>query len=162
MTFHEETARRGSTFNSRRSKTNPRELLISMIEADPGADKDILFSRFLSAVREDDEYLDPVVRYFFINVYQQLDSAKRRAQKSPQQREAEAKQQDEAVQQIVTAATEIIILNQEMPNGKRLRNCTGRECAKFGGFYGRIAKKVGPTKRVGEVLDEKQVRALLR
>ena len=57
--------------------------------------------------------------------------------------------------------TQILLLNLEMPNGKRMRYCTGAEMNNFGMAYRRIAKKVGNTKMVGSVLNEKQVRELL-
>jgi hypothetical protein len=60
------------------------------------------------------------------------------------------------------AAEQILFLNLEMPNGKRMRYCTGADMAKFGAGYARIAKKVGSTKMVGSVLDEKAVRELMR
>jgi hypothetical protein len=48
------------------------------------------------------------------------------------------------------------------PNGKKLRACTGEECQHFGGWYQRIAEKIGPTQLVGDVLKEKDLRALYR
>lgn len=53
-------------------------------------------------------------------------------------------------------------LNQEMPNGKRMRYCTGREMATFGAGYQRIAKMVGPNAMVGSKLNEQQVRKAMR
>jgi hypothetical protein len=56
--------------------------------------------------------------------------------------------------------SQILLLNQEMPNGKRMRYCTGTEMAHFGRGYQRIAKKAG-VKMVGQVLDENEVRQLM-
>jgi hypothetical protein len=42
-----------------------------------------------------------------------------------------------------------------------MRYCTGSEMEKFGAGYRAISRKVGKTKRVGEVLDEKGVQALM-
>jgi hypothetical protein len=52
------------------------------------------------------------------------------------------------------------VLGLKMPNGKALRDCTGRECDHFGGWFKRLATKVGPDKRVGDVLTEADVRAI--
>jgi hypothetical protein len=47
-----------------------------------------------------------------------------------------------------------------LPNGKLLRNCTGSDCKRFGGWYQRLAAKVRPRKLVGNVLSEQDVRKL--
>lgn len=49
-----------------------------------------------------------------------------------------------------------------MPNGKALRDCTGEQCTKFGGFYARIGKKVGATQLVGRVLTADDVADIFR
>jgi hypothetical protein len=51
----------------------------------------------------------------------------------------------------------LILLDLLMPNGKALRDCTGTDCRKFGGWFSRIADRVG-SKKVGDVLSEKEVR----
>jgi hypothetical protein len=52
------------------------------------------------------------------------------------------------------------LLDLTMPNGKKLRDCTGADCAHFSGWQGRIAAKVKPTQKVGKVLNESAVRAI--
>jgi hypothetical protein len=61
------------------------------------------------------------------------------------------------------------LLDLLMPNGKPLRDCTGGECERYGKadeqrglWLQRVAAKVGPDKHVGEVLDERQLKALMR
>ena len=54
------------------------------------------------------------------------------------------------------------LLDLSMPNGKPLRDCTGSDCKKFGGWLGKIAAKVGARQKVGSVLSEAQVRKLNR
>jgi len=75
--------------------------------------------------------------------------------------EQRAQQKAQITEAAKEVANKILLLNQEMPNGKRMRYCTGAEMAKFGKGYKRIAKKVGSTKIVGSVLDESQVRDLM-
>jgi hypothetical protein len=68
----------------------------------------------------------------------------------------------EEVRTTVDAIKEqILLLNLEMPNGKRMRYCTGTEMGEFGKAYQRIAKKVG-NKLVGSVLNETEVRKLMQ
>lgn len=47
------------------------------------------------------------------------------------------------------------------PNGKKLRNCTGSQCATFGGWFIKVSKAVKPDQRVGDVLDEEKLKELL-
>ena len=48
-------------------------------------------------------------------------------------------------------------LNLVMPNGKLLGQCTGAECAQFGGFFAKISERVGATELVGEVLSSRDL-----
>lgn len=52
------------------------------------------------------------------------------------------------------------VLNLVVPNGKHLGDCTGAECMSFGGWFVRVAEKVGPKRLVRDVLSEKQLREL--
>lgn len=48
----------------------------------------------------------------------------------------------------------VILLDLIMPNGKALRDATGAECAKAGGFYAAVAKSIKPTQVVDRHLTE--------
>lgn len=48
----------------------------------------------------------------------------------------------------------VVLLDLPMPNGKLLREATGAECAKAGGFYAEIAKAIKPTQVVDRHLRE--------
>jgi hypothetical protein len=52
------------------------------------------------------------------------------------------------------------LLNWMMPNGKKLGDCTGRECRKAGGWLTRVAAKVPPRKLVRDVLSDAQLQKL--
>ena len=61
------------------------------------------------------------------------------------------------------------LLDLVMPNGKPLRDCTGKDCERFGKadeqrgrWLRRIATEVGPRRRVGVVLSERQLAELRR
>ena len=56
---------------------------------------------------------------------------------------------------------QIILLNQEMPNGKRARNCTLDYMHRLGGAYRKVGK-AGSQKLVGSVYDEAGYRDRLR
>lgn len=48
----------------------------------------------------------------------------------------------------------IILLDMVLPNGKALRDATGAECAKAGGFYAEVSKRIRPTQVVDRHLSE--------
>jgi hypothetical protein len=61
------------------------------------------------------------------------------------------------------------LLDLVLPNGKRLAECTGAECKRFGQqdrkrgvWLERVGDEVGPTKLVGDVLDERHLKSLMR
>lgn len=60
------------------------------------------------------------------------------------------------------------LLDLVMPNGKSLRDCTGAECERFGKadeqrgrWLQRVAMEVGADRRVGDVLGERKLKALM-
>lgn len=55
---------------------------------------------------------------------------------------------------IIKERIHVILMNLPMPNGKLLRDCTGAECVKFGGWFATIAKNIKPTEKVGKKLTE--------
>lgn len=54
----------------------------------------------------------------------------------------------------------VILMNLPMPNNKLLRDCTGTECARFGGWFKLIAKAIKPTEKVGKQLSETDLQNL--
>jgi hypothetical protein len=135
-----------------------RNLLLQIMEEFPDAD-DKTLARHLRerAPAEDCDW--PVYLYFVTNHARALRrgrSTRRRRRSATSRAKAKAK---------VRAA----LLDLFMPNGKPLRDCTGSECERYGKdderrglWLQRVADKVGPDKHVGEVLDERQLKALLR
>ena len=49
---------------------------------------------------------------------------------------------------------QVVLLDLPLPNGKALRNATGAEGAKAGGFYSAVAKSIKPTQVVDRHLTE--------
>ena len=68
------------------------------------------------------------------------------------------------MEKAIEAKAQIILLDLVLPNGKALRDCTGRDCkqmsGKMGGWLQKIAERVKPTQFVGDVLKEADVRKL--
>ena len=150
---------KGATRQSWREK-DVRELVVRLIEGHPRATRHDLIRLFKEQMREDDDYLDAAADYVVTNAMNALELAQGRQKRA--QPEAKAKVEAEAKSMVQTIKDQIIVLNLEMPNGQRMRYCTGAQMEKFGGAYSRIGKKVGKTKRVGEVMNEKQVKDMLK
>lgn len=64
---------------------------------------------------------------------------------------AEARQR---TMKAVAALRDTVLLDLVMPNGKLLRDASGADCAKAGGFYAEIAKHLKPTQIVDRHLKE--------
>ena len=71
-----------------------------------------------------------------------------------QQREESAKRTEMTFDAWKARVRKVILLDLEMPDGKKLRHATGAECPKAGGFYAAIAKHLKPTQVVDRHLGE--------
>jgi hypothetical protein len=63
-------------------------------------------------------------------------------------------------EELVASIRPFIWLEMEMPNGKKLRHCTGAELAKFGGAFLEMSKHLKPTQVVDRHLSEADLRAI--
>jgi hypothetical protein len=63
-------------------------------------------------------------------------------------------------EKIASTVRELILLAVITPNGKKLRDLTGRECGQAGGWFAKLAGKVKATQKVGTVLTEPELREL--
>lgn len=141
-------------------KDSVRTAVACLREANPKASESRLVTLFAEKMREDESLLLAAAEYVVILAVNSIErSANARAVKAPERRAERAATQAAVVENI---KEQVMLLNMEMPNGKRMRWCTGAEMQKFGGAFTKIGKKVGTTKTVGAVLDEKQVRQLLK
>jgi hypothetical protein len=139
-----------------------RELLTGLLAEHPSANEQKLRQVFIDAVRNDEDYFAAVCDYAFDNAMAArvkrpvAESSERQADRA-QQRANEAKLHAEKVSYI---KEQIVLLNQELPNGKRARFCTLDYLFKLGGAYRRVGKR-GSQKLVGETYSETQYRAKL-
>lgn len=154
-----ETIKQGAAVVRRISKKSPMEVLVSIIEGDPTADKDRLYRKWLDAIRADDECEDAVFRYAFANLLNACDRDRRKSP-SRQQIEARKKEMQAMAKKDAQTAVSVILMNLTLPNGKLLRDATFKECAQAGGWFARVAKRGKPNQIVGRVLTEDQLRAM--
>jgi hypothetical protein len=141
-----------------------RDLLAEIVTDNPQATDRALLEKFVDQLRGDDDYFLAAAEYAFDNALRAL----RREQNQPtavQKAEQAAKRAKLTVSHaklVSRIKSKVVLLNMAMPNGKKLRDCSGEECRHFGGWYQRIAAEIGPSKLVGDVLSEKQVRELYK
>ena len=139
-------------------------MLADIVTANPQATDRLLLEKFVACLREDDDYFLAAAEYAFDNALRAL----RREQAEPtvMQKAKQAKHKAGVAaahaKRVARIKSNIVLLSMMMPNGKKLRDCSGEECSHFGGWYRRIASDIGPTKLVGDVLSEQQVRALYK
>jgi hypothetical protein len=141
------------------SRTSIRVIYAEIKANKPKATHAILVRLLADRMREDDDALMAAADYVATNCEEaEIGYAKRQRSATPERR-AEIAEQVAATAESIKQ--QLLLLNLEMPNGKRMRYCTGREMGNFGEAYRRIAKRVG-TKLVGAVLDETGVRKLMQ
>jgi hypothetical protein len=172
---------KGATRVSRRSPS-PLAILKQLMDAATDVrstdDRNAISDEFTKRTQSK-EFTDIFREHWFTNTYRYMlrdypekgdRVAKRYATRAERQaaREQKAEQlKARAAQTIETKAEEkaqIILLDLVLPNGKPLRDCTGRECKEMSGTVGawlqRIGKRVKAAEVVGNVLKEADVRKL--
>lgn len=140
------------------SRTSIRVIYAEIKANKPKASHTTLVQLLGQRMREDDDALMAAADYVATNCEEANIGYVRRQQQTREKRADIAEQIASTVDAI---KNQLLILNMEMPNGKRMRYCTGREVGKFGKAYQRIAKRVG-SKLVGAVLDEAGIRKLMQ
>lgn len=181
---HTPTKGTGAFRSSWRAR-NPRAILEALVAAHPqkegqpdrAYEADLLLL-FDAETRKEDEKAEKagkegpirtIFEYWLANNYRSLKRAM--ADASPEvvrlrKQEAEKITQDvrAAVNAKIKSEARVMLMDLMMPNGRRLRNCTGRECTKLGSSVGRwlslIGKSIEPTQRVGEALSEDKLHEL--
>lgn len=138
-----------------------RELFAEIAAASPDAGEDAMRRRFREEALADSDYLDAIIDYAFDAAWRAYERQAKTAPPTARER-AEAASKHAATLQAHAERVEyikeqIILLNQEMPNGKRARYCTLDYMYRLGGAYSRIGKK-GDQKLVGAVYDETSYR----
>lgn len=141
---HIEELHQGAARQSRKA-ANPWPVLDKIIEDHPGANREELLEMFREKVRDDDDLVDTMIDYWFSNRYRERIGDKMLSRNST-----------------VDYLSSKALLQLPMPNGKRLQDSTKEECAKAGGWLTRVAAKVPPRKKVGEVLSEADLAKLWR
>lgn len=149
---------------------NPRAMLKRLIDERPTDSEEDLLGPLLELLGVPDagDALRAVVSYWLTNNRRALlienSQACRPVQPAPVEPAAEAsavsKNIDKLKSHIKAKAAEMVLLDLALPSGKKLRDSTGRECARAGGWFAKIAAKVAPQQVVGKIMSEDAVRAI--
>lgn len=151
----------GATIVSQSGDPGPVELVKETITKMPEATRNARFEKFREQLAGYEDYQRIVDHYFFVNMHDYLttnrSASKRGNTAATPRQKLERDKAVEAVKQRILAMS----LDFVMPSGKTLRDSTGTECMKAGGWLAKIGKAVG-SKRVGNVIktDEALQKAL--
>ena len=129
-------------------QSNPTEIIVRLRKKHPRYTRDQIEERFLAEIAGDEDLVTPCLKYYFLNAWRGL--------------EVRAKPNPVSSDKIALAAQRlrsVIISDLIMPNGKKIKDCTGTEMRTFGNFGIEVAQIV---KRgvVSKFLDETELRAL--
>lgn len=142
-----------------------RELFAEIVAANRDAGQDRLRRLFRKEALADTEYLDAVIDYAFDAAWRAYDRQINKEPPTASDRASQATKRAAELQahaeQVRYVKEQIILLNQEMPNGQRARNCTLDYMYRLGGAY-RLVGKRGSSKTVGTVYDEAAYRKKLQ
>jgi hypothetical protein len=143
---------------------DPRPILEKILIENPKAEQTEWWALFWQEIVEDQDYLMGVARYYFDNaLVAHFRNHQRPRLYNPVGKDVARKEALSSVKKMLTERIQheaaVVLLDLVMPNGKALRDCTGKDCRKIGGWCLLLAKRVPMTKTVAETLNEEQVQA---
>ena len=139
---------------------------------DPKGSRKDAFKHFLATMESDPRYLATLAEDYFDRAHANWKVEKigdsyslvgtaavqRRTDVSAAERAEKQKRTADIVKQGVERIRQIILLDMVLPTGKKLRDSTGAECAKAGGFFSEVARYLKPTEVVTKHLNEAELR----
>lgn len=147
---------RGRQGSSRQgwSKVNVRAIIFDLWEDNPKASRDKLTRLLYDRIGSDEDAGMSACDWLIALCEGSWRSNKERAEQNRKFQKA-AEIRTEAT--IETIRQQFLLLNWQMPNGKRLRFCDGNYVASLGGALAKAGKKAG-NKMMGEVFNEDDLR----
>lgn len=152
----------------RKPQLRPLSLLVALIRKNQKLSEDEHKKQFRNLLNQDGyiEFVDAVIdEWLRLNYGNAAREAMPPTVEEIKARAAERRRQNKQDESSVETAKAVIasrLLDFVMPNGKRLKDSTKAECLEAGGWLARIAAKVPPRKKVGEVLKEGDLAKLLK
>lgn len=140
---------------------NPRDVLKNIIEKNQQASKEKLLEIFTQTMFKKDNHalIETIIEYWFANNLNSLlhsdDSLKGQFIKP------HVKKIKEQIRERIKIAAGVILMDMVMPNKKKLRDCSGAECAAVGGWLSVVAIRMSPSAIVGKTFSEQDMRGML-
>jgi hypothetical protein len=144
---------RGATYQSWHGDAI-RVIFREIQQEHPRADEKRLIKLLAERLSEEPDAAKAAAEYIVKNMIGVQRAYSARPRRTP---EEQAQREAEYTAAAQTGVNKILLLNYPMPNGKRLRHCTGTYLKKLGGAWTRIGAKAG-TKEIGQVFDETSLR----
>lgn len=149
-------------------KVNMFEAYRNAVMRNPDASRKEAFGYFLTEMQRDPQYLVKLAEYYFDHQYANWQptasgkgSTTLAATPTQQRRQEKIAARREEGKKLVAKEVErqrsVLLMNLQLPNGKRLRDATGAECAKAGGFYTEVSRHLKGSEVVGKQLEEKEL-----
>lgn len=159
MNVQHTTVDQGKTGAKRQSwkKASPRTILIKLIAENPHEtrqDEEKILELLWEQVKDDEDTIRVMCEYWGVNNYKSIVYRSDDALKI--EREKKVKEAKASIM------TKILLLDWNMPNGKKLRDCNKSDCVKTGGWLLGVAKKLKANQTVGQVFSEKQLKKLFK
>jgi len=150
----------GQTRSTWRDDNHLRGLLLRLVIENPQANREELEALYLDKAESNSTLVEEALRRSFDNDYWQL----QRPAKRRRQLQRPANRRRPPTEAEITAVAEqlrvVVLLDLVLPNGKKLRECSGQECRQAGGWLTAVADRIGNRGIVGEKLSEAEVAAL--
>lgn len=141
-------------------ENNPRAILRQMLDASPGASDEELLQK-LGEKLSDKEW-DVVLEYWFSNNVRSIrHEGVGKREVAVARTELAFKNASAQLEEKIQEKAKIKLMEMLLPSGTMLKDSTGNDCEKAGGWFKKIAAKVGADEIVGQKLSENQLRALL-
>jgi hypothetical protein len=155
------TTLQGAKLQSFRN-TNPRDLFLRLYREHRNSSVTDLTDLLLDSIQDDpqrDGYIRTIVEYWVRNTVTSIDPSTPRRRSAGKVHDVVEK----AARRVAHRASEIV-LDLVMPNGKKLRDCTGSECLRMSEEQtllakrlAKIGRRIGLRQHVGSAFDETEL-----
>lgn len=142
---------------------NPRNTLRELLTKRPHLGPLVIKEMCRDATAADQDQLDAIFEYWYGNNYRSLTIELDTPPEVKRQERVQGKlKAGEVATEVKESMTKLVLLDMVMFNGKKLRDCTGSDCRKGGGWLTSLSLVIKPNQKVGSGLSEDQVQARFR
>lgn len=150
MTYSEGYRQTGAATLRRRARRDPLAVMHELRTENPQRSKNWIIAAWKDRIAADPDLQDAVNDYAAANCWSQLESSDKQKSPAPKTGEQIAEERERIARVVGDAAKKLTLLELVMPNGKKLRNCTFKECGEFGSWFKILATKGRPSEKVGD------------